>query len=80
MSETHSPFEQDFLISVQLNHLHVQFLLRLLLLNSLIEPDTSLIAIAGEMLSRVVEAILIRQETTDSGTSLIWKVRGQLRA
>ncbi|KAJ5798632.1 uncharacterized protein N7503_007928 [Penicillium pulvis] len=73
-SEMYTPFEQDFLISVRLNYLHVQFLLRLLLLSSLIEPDVSLVAIAEEMLSRVVEAILMRQETIDSGTSLVWKI------
>ncbi|PLB45480.1 hypothetical protein P170DRAFT_449171 [Aspergillus steynii IBT 23096] len=69
-----SPFERDFLISARLNQLHVLFLLRLLLLDTLVDPDTSIVIIAGEMLALVVEIILIRDQLTNSGTGLIWKI------
>ncbi|KAJ5155591.1 hypothetical protein N7492_008394 [Penicillium capsulatum] len=69
-----SPFERDFLAHVRLNHLHVLFLLRLLLLNNLTEPDIPIIETAGQMLALVVEAILLRDQLTNSGTGLIWKV------
>ncbi len=69
-----SPFDRDFLAHVRLNHLHVLFLLRLLLLNTLTEPDIPIIETAGQMLSLVVELILLRDQLTNSGTGLIWKV------
>lgn len=69
-----SPFERDFLAHVRLNHLHVIFLLRLLLLNTPTEPDILIIQTAGQMLALVVEAILLRDQLTNSGTGLIWKV------
>jgi hypothetical protein len=69
-----SPFERDFLAHVRLNHLHVLFLLRLLLLNTMTEPDIPIIETAGQMLALVVEAILLRDQLTNSGTGLIWKV------
>lgn len=69
-----TPFERDFLISLQLNHLHVMFLLRRLLLDRLSEPDGPLIEIAQRMLALVVEAILTRDELANSGTKLSWKV------
>ncbi|PWY75196.1 hypothetical protein BO94DRAFT_209682 [Aspergillus sclerotioniger CBS 115572] len=69
-----SSFERDFLISVRLNHLHVLFLLRPLMLNTLSEPDSSIITVAGEMLALVVEAIVVREQLTNSGTSLTWKI------
>ncbi|GAW19676.1 hypothetical protein ANO14919_091650 [Xylariales sp. No.14919] len=68
-----SPFEGDFLISARLNHLHVLFLLRLLLSNTLAEPDAPIVTIAGEMLSLVVEVILMRDQIINSGTGLVWK-------
>ncbi|KAH8423082.1 fungal specific transcription factor domain-containing protein [Aspergillus melleus] len=69
-----SPFDQDFLVSVRLNQLHVLLLLRLLLLNTLADPDTSVVTVAGEMLALVVEVILNRDQLTNSGTGLVWKV------
>lgn len=69
-----SPFDRDFLAHVRLNHLHVLFLLRLLLLNTLTEPDIPIIETAGQMLALVVELILLRDQLTNSGTGLIWKV------
>ncbi|KAJ5103640.1 hypothetical protein N7532_004169 [Penicillium argentinense] len=71
---TGSPFERDFLAHVRLNHLHVLFLLRLLLLNTMTEPDIPIIETAAQMLALVVEAILLRDQLTNSGTGLIWKV------
>lgn len=69
-----TPFERDFLISLQLNHLHVMFLLRRLLLDRLSELDEPLIEIAQNMLALVVEAILTRDELVNSGIDLSWKV------
>ncbi|KAJ5601544.1 ATP adenylyltransferase C-terminal [Penicillium lagena] len=71
---THTPFERDFLAGVRLQHLHVLFLLRLLLLHSLTEPDMAIIETAEQMLALVVEIILLRDQLTNSGTGLIWKV------
>lgn len=69
-----SPFQRDFVAHVRLNHLHLLFLLRLLLLNTLAEPDIPIIETAGQMLALVVEVILLRDQLTNSGTGLIWKV------
>lgn len=71
---TQSPFERDFLAGVRLQHLHVLFLLHLLLLNSLSDPDLSIIDTATQTLALVVETILLRDQLTNSGTGLIWKV------
>jgi hypothetical protein len=71
---TRDPFERDFVASVRLNHLHVLFLLRLLLLNTPAEPDMSMIEVAQQMLSLVVETILLRDQLVNSGTGLIWRV------
>lgn len=71
---TESPFERDFMISVRLNHLHICFLLRRLLLTRVTEPDIPTLEVAQEMLRLVVEAILLRDELVNSGTTLGWKV------
>lgn len=42
--------------------------------STLSEPDNTIIEIAGEMLSLVVELILARDQIVNSGTSLVWKV------
>jgi hypothetical protein len=69
------PFERDFLASPRLNHLHVQFLLQLALLDHLAEPDTLITEISQQILALVVETILLRDDLANSGTGLIWKVR-----
>ncbi|KAF6789403.1 hypothetical protein CMUS01_16328, partial [Colletotrichum musicola] len=69
-----TPFERDFRISIRLNHLHVLFLLRRLVLNRVSEPDGPIIEVAQEMLSLVIEAVLVRDELANSGTTLSWKV------
>ncbi|KAJ5643939.1 uncharacterized protein N7484_006446 [Penicillium longicatenatum] len=69
-----TPFDRDFLAHARLQHLHVLFLLRLLLLNTMTEPDIPIIETAGQMLALVVECILLRDQLTNSGTGLIWKV------
>lgn len=38
------------------------------------EPDIPIIETAGQMLALVVETILLRDQLTNSGTGLIWKV------
>ncbi len=62
------------MISVRLNHLHICFLLRRLLLTRVTEPDIPTLEVAQEMLRLVVEAILLRDELVNSGTTLGWKV------
>ncbi|UNI13592.1 hypothetical protein JDV02_000320 [Purpureocillium takamizusanense] len=69
-----SPFARDFMISVRLNHLHICFLLRRVLLSRVTEPDGSILAVAQEMLRLVVGAILLRDELANSGTTLGWKI------
>ena len=69
-----SPFDRDFLVSIRLNYLHISFLLRRLLLPRLAEPDVAIIDVAQEMLHLVVGAILLREELSNSGTGLDWKV------
>lgn len=73
------PFQRDFVASVRLNHLHVLFLLQLLLLETPAEPSSSIVEIAEQMLSIVVETILLRDQLINSGTSLPWRVRTHLR-
>ncbi|TVY32717.1 hypothetical protein LSUB1_G007604 [Lachnellula subtilissima] len=69
-----SPFDRDFLISIRLNYLHISFLLRRLLLRRLAEPDVAMIDVAQQMLHLVVGAILLREELSNSGTGLDWKI------
>ncbi|VUC29055.1 unnamed protein product [Clonostachys rosea] len=71
---TQSPFERDFVASIRLNHLHVLFLLRLLHLDRLAEPDEAIVEIAKEITNLIVEVILFREQLAFSGTSLIWKI------
>jgi hypothetical protein len=69
-----SPFERDFVVSIRLNYLHISFLLERLLLRRLAEPEEAIIGVAQQMLHLVVEAILLREELSNSGTGLDWKV------
>ncbi|KFY86638.1 hypothetical protein V500_07501 [Pseudogymnoascus sp. VKM F-4518 (FW-2643)] len=68
------PFERDFLVGTRLDHLHILFLLCLVSLRHISEPDDSLLKVAVEMLSLVVETIVLRERLVNSGTCLIWKV------
>ncbi|KAF3025874.1 hypothetical protein E8E14_014817 [Neopestalotiopsis sp. 37M] len=68
------PIHRDFLISVRLNHLHILFLLCQVPNPRLNEPNDILVEIACQMLQLVVEAILIRDELANSGTTLAWKI------
>lgn len=74
-----NPFEQDFLISTRLNHLHVLFLLHLLYLSCPTDPNPKFVEISEEMLSLVVEAMILRGQVINSGTSLVWKVSNLCR-
>ncbi|KAK4905787.1 hypothetical protein LTR49_024962 [Elasticomyces elasticus] len=71
-------FEQDFLLFARLEYLQVTFLLgssELLQHNAGAPPEyETLLAVAGEMLSLVVEAIVLRDHLVNSGTGLVWKV------
>ncbi|KAL4962740.1 uncharacterized protein BDV14DRAFT_202560 [Aspergillus stella-maris] len=71
---TTDPFKRDFVAAVRLNHLHVLFLLSLLQLRTPAEPDGTIIAVAEEMISIVVDLILLRDQIVNSGTSLVWKI------
>ncbi|KAH6989862.1 fungal-specific transcription factor domain-containing protein [Ilyonectria destructans] len=75
LRDCHSdPFARDFLAGTRLDYLHT-----LLLMNLAIEPNISKVTqsalfIAAEMLSLIVEVIVLRDHLISSGTSLIWKV------
>lgn len=68
------PIEQDFMVSARLNYLHVGLLLHLALVRRVSEPGVRLLAISAEMLSLIVEAVVLRDRLANSGTSLRWKV------
>ncbi|KAH7029784.1 uncharacterized protein B0I36DRAFT_205915, partial [Microdochium trichocladiopsis] len=67
-------FQRDFIASVRLDYLHVLFLLRLLFMNSFAEPDASMVEISEGILELVVDIVLVRDQLTNSGTNLSWKV------
>lgn len=73
-----SSFEQDFLLFARLDWLQVRFLLGSseLLHRSDDAPQNHepLLAVSGEMVSLVVEAIVSRDQLVNSGTGLVWKV------
>ena len=69
-----SRFERDFLVGTRLDYLHTLLLLHLILSRRSSEPDEALLMVAKEMLSLVVEVIILRDRLVNSGSSLIWKV------
>lgn len=69
------PVEIDFLVSTKLNFAHVKFLLELAIEPRMSNPSIELLRTSAEMLSLVVEAIVLKQRLANSGTSLVWKVR-----
>lgn len=69
-----TPFERDFLANQRLEYLHTHFLLGLIELQKHPEPNESLLGVAGEMLSLIIEIILLRNKLVNSGTSWLWKV------
>ncbi|KAL4812584.1 hypothetical protein BDW67DRAFT_193577 [Aspergillus spinulosporus] len=71
---TNDSFKRDFLAAVRLNHLHVMFMLSLLQLHTPAEPDTPTVEIAEEIISLIVDLILLRDQIVNSGTSLVWKI------
>jgi hypothetical protein len=68
------PFSRDFLAGARLEYLHTHFLLGFLSQRKVAEPDEALLKTASEMLSIVVEIIILRDRMANSGTCLIWKV------
>ncbi|PTB70298.1 hypothetical protein BBK36DRAFT_1164847 [Trichoderma citrinoviride] len=68
------PFARDFLAGARLEYLHTHFLLGFLSQRKVAEPDEALLRTACEMLSIVVETIILRDRMANSGTCLIWKV------
>ena len=69
-----SRFERDFLVGTRLDYLHTLLLLHLISSRRSTEPDDALLMVAEEMLSLVVEVIILRDRLVNSGSSLIWKV------
>lgn len=69
-----SPFGRDHLVSARLHHLHVLFLLKLLELERLSDPDDEIIEVSQSIVAVVLEAILLRDQLANSGTGLVWKV------
>ena len=70
--------EIDFLVSAKLNFAHVRFLLELTITPRVSSPGIELLRTSADMLSLVVEAILLKQRLANSGTSLVWKVSIQV--
>ncbi|KAJ6186616.1 hypothetical protein N7519_007917 [Penicillium mononematosum] len=69
------PVDRDFMVNMKLNYLHVHFLLwRALLRPMSMDPAPELFKISKDMLSLVVETIMLKDKTINSGTSLVWKV------
>jgi hypothetical protein len=66
--------EIDFLVSARLNFTHVKFLLELTITPRVSSPGIELLRTSADMLSLVVEAIVLKQRLANSGTSLVWKV------
>jgi hypothetical protein len=67
-------FERDMLASMRLDQLHVLFLLQLSFLDTLTEPDPSILDVSDQMLALVVETVLLRDQLVMSSTSQVWKV------
>jgi hypothetical protein len=70
-----SPFVKDFLANQRLEYLHTHFLLGLTHLQKHPEPSERLLEVSGEMLSLVVEIMLLRNKLVNSSTNWLWKVR-----
>ncbi|KAF2020495.1 hypothetical protein BU24DRAFT_445707 [Aaosphaeria arxii CBS 175.79] len=66
--------EIDFLASAKLNFAHVRFLLELTITPRVSSPSSELLRTSADMLSLVVEAIVLKERLANSGTSLVWKV------
>lgn len=73
-SQERVPVELDFLVSARLNFAHVIFLLELTITPRVSHPSAELLRISADMLSVVVEAMVLKQRLANSGTSLVWKV------
>jgi hypothetical protein len=69
-----SPFTRDFLANQRLEYLHTHFLLGLTYLQKHPEPNETLLGVSGEMLSLIVEIVLLRNKLVNSGTGWLWKV------
>jgi hypothetical protein len=69
-------FEQDFLLNARLTYLQIFFLLhdRESIQRDSLGSVGDILAISQEMLSLVVEAIVLRDRLVNSGTGLVWKV------
>lgn len=69
------------MVNMKLNYLHVRFLLWLALFNPMtMDPNLELVSISMDMLSLVVETIMLKDQIINSGTSLVWKVSQIIRS
>lgn len=73
----YKPIERDFVASARLNYLHTLFLVRQSLIQNIAEPDTELLSICAETLNLTAKVAVMKGRLTNSGTGLIWKVRGE---
>lgn len=73
------PFQLDFLVSRRLDYLHIFFLLHLISLNQVTEPNEGILTVAGEMLLYAVEVVILHNRLVNSGTSIIGKVIFNIR-
>lgn len=64
--------ERWHLLSIRFAYLHQLFLLNLLMLVNVNKPDSAMLTLCHEILAKVVEAIIGRNELT--GVGLAWKV------
>lgn len=69
-----SPFERDFLLGTRLDYLHIIFLLQSLLLRHLNETEDALLETSQEILSLVVEALMLKDRLVNAGSGIDWKV------
>lgn len=65
------PFQLDFLVSRGLDFLHIFFLLHLVSLNQITEPNERILTVAGEMLLYAVEVDILHDRLVNSGISFI---------
>ncbi|RKK91727.1 hypothetical protein BFJ68_g16112 [Fusarium oxysporum] len=72
------PFSNDFIVGLRLDYLHTLFLLHLASSKQMSQPGDALLAISGEILSHIIEVVMLRDRLVNSGTSLSWKVSLEL--
>ncbi len=67
-----TPLERDLLASVRLQHLHVAFLLEIVLAGRLSYPPVGLIEASARLLRLTVQVGLLKEHLGNSGTDMTW--------